>query len=139
MNPQMNAEANAPGLERDVPLSGTERRILSAVQNSSGRRLRIAPADMTVASHILVAGSQIWYIGDGLPDERCIYMAQTDLEGASRCFIQSLGRKKVLSRLLDGRILTQDPSYPRGDVLRLSDRIERQLEREHRRACVRPA
>jgi hypothetical protein len=129
MNLDTKSETNATSADQPVSLNVAERRIVTAIANSPGKRLRIA-RKREVNSHLVVLGSQVWYLGDGLPDERCIYTAQTDPLGTTRYVVQSLGHKNGLSWVMSRGILTQDPTHPSGDVWMLSDRMNRQLQRE---------
>lgn len=115
--------------ELDGRLSVNERRVLKAVQASSGR-IRIAPEDTTVSGHLVVIGSEAWFVGNVLPDELCSHTVQFDPQGVSRCVVQPLAGKHVISQLFKRRFLQLDTRYMCGNVFKLSDRAERLLQRE---------
>jgi hypothetical protein len=122
-------EANVASTKQDVSLNAAERRVVSAFVNSPGKILGIM-RERGINSHLVVAGSQVWYIGDGLPDQRSFYITQYE---SSRTIVQCLGHTNGLSRLLSRGILKQDRGYPSGNVWMLAHDIEHQLESEARR------
>ena len=130
MTSEMNLGTNAATMKYETPMNQSERRIAAIVHSSSGKRIKISLNDWGINNHLVVLGSQVWYLGASHHDEFAVHMAQRDKQDGLRYVSQCLGSKQGLYRLLDRGILTQDLRHSAAGVFMLSDSIERQLESE---------